>query len=62
MTEWKLKMDHHLENMIDLMSPSLSVSLGWPTQKVKKQSSHLTRRVQTPIGYQPTLFSTIPIR
>lgn len=49
------------EKIRDLMSPSLSVSFGWPTQKVKNEPSEFTRRVQTPIGYQPTLFSTIPI-
>ena len=37
-----------------LMRPSLSVSLGCPTQKVKKEPSELTRRVHTPIGYHPT--------
>ena len=35
--------------------------MGWPTQKVKKAPSQLTRLVQTPMGYQPTLFSTMPI-
>merc|ERR1719419_1045099 len=52
----------YLENIIDLMSPSLRVSFGCPTQNVKKDPSQLTLRVQTPIGYQPTLLSTIPIR
>ena len=42
------------------MSPSRSVSLGWPTQKVKKQPSELTRRVHTPIGYQPT-YNTVSV-
>ena len=38
----------------DLMRPSRRVSLGWPTQKVKKEPSQLTLLVQIPIGYQPT--------
>ena len=39
---------------LHLIRPSLSVSLGCPTQKVKKDPSELTLRVHTPIGYQPT--------
>ena len=39
---------------VHLIRPSLSVSLGCPTQKVKKDPSELTLRVHTPIGYQPT--------
>ena len=44
----------NLENIIDLIKPSLWVSLGWPTQNVKNAPSLLTLLVQTPMGYQPT--------
>ena len=54
--------DLYFENIILLMSPSLRVSVGWPTQNVKKHPSQLTLRVQTPMGYHPTLLSTIPMR
>ena len=49
------KMKHkESHKSLHLIRPSLSVSLGCPTQKVKKDPSELTLRVHTPIGYQPT--------
>ena len=41
----------YLEKRIVRINPSRNVSVGCPTQNVKKQPSQCTLRVQTPIGY-----------